>query len=68
MGEGPTAALLQQIYEVDPLACPSCHAVMRIIACITQAAVINQILMSVPIEDCTEVPTEIAHSGRRLSV
>ncbi|MFN8803158.1 MAG: transposase, partial [Gemmatimonas sp.] len=38
------AALLQQIYEVDPLACPSCHAAMRIIASITQASVINQIL------------------------
>jgi hypothetical protein len=24
--------------------------------------------VSVPIENCTEVPTEIAHSGRLLSV
>jgi len=24
--------------------------------------------LSVPIENCTEVPTEIAHSGRLLSV
>jgi len=38
------AALLQHINEVHPLACPSCHAVMRIIAFITQASVINQIL------------------------
>ena len=38
------AALLQQIHEVDPLACPSCHAVMRIVAVIAQASVINQIL------------------------
>lgn len=44
------AALLQQIYEVDPLACPSCHAVMRIIALITQASVINQILT--PLRTC----------------
>jgi hypothetical protein len=38
------AALARQITEVDPLACPSCHGVMRISAFITQASVINQIL------------------------
>jgi len=38
------AALLQQIVEVDPLACPSCHGTMRVVACITQASVIDQIL------------------------
>ena len=38
------AALLQQIFEVDPLACPSCHGPMRIVAFITQASVIDQIL------------------------
>jgi len=38
------AALLQQIFEVDPLACPTCRGPMRIIACITQASVIDRIL------------------------
>jgi len=38
------AALLQQIVEVDPLACPTCRGVMRIIAIITQASVIDEIL------------------------
>jgi hypothetical protein len=38
------AALLRQIFEVDPLACPHCAGPMRIVACITQAAVIDQIL------------------------
>jgi len=38
------AALLRQIDEVDPLACPRCAGPMRIVACITQAAVIDQIL------------------------
>jgi len=38
------AALLQQIFEVDPLACPTCHGTMRIVAFITQASVIDQIL------------------------
>ena len=41
---GPTTALLQQIFEVDPLACPTCHGLMRIVAVITQASVIDQIL------------------------
>ena len=38
------AALLRQIYEVDPLVCPRCAGPIRIVACITQAAVIDQIL------------------------
>ena len=44
VGEGHTAALLQQIFEVDPLACPTGHGAMRIVACITQASVTDQIL------------------------
>ena len=38
------ATLLQQIFEVDPLVCPSGHGAMRIVACITQTSVIDQIL------------------------
>ena len=38
------AALLRQIFEVDPLLCPRCAGAMRLVACITQAAVIGQIL------------------------
>jgi hypothetical protein len=38
------AALLQRIFEVDPLACPSCHGAMRIVAFVTQTSVIDQIL------------------------
>ena len=38
------AALLQQVFEVDPLACPMCHGTMRVVACITQTSVIEQIL------------------------
>jgi len=38
------AALLEQIFEVDPLACPSCRGTMRVVACITQPSVIDQIL------------------------
>ena len=38
------AALLQQIFEVDPLARPQCVGPMRIVACITQSAVIDHIL------------------------
>src|SRR5450759_5409926 len=38
------AELLRQILEVDPLACPRCGGTMRIVACITARAVIDQIL------------------------
>ena len=38
------AALLQQIVQVDPLACPTCRGPMRVVAFITQLTVIDQIL------------------------
>ena len=44
MGLGPTTTLLQQLFEVDPLACPSCHGAMRLVAVITQTSVIDEIL------------------------
>ena len=44
MSDGPTAALLQQIFEIDPLACSACNDAMRIVAFITQTSVIDQIL------------------------
>ena len=38
------AELLRQIFEVDPLRCPECGAEMRIVACISERAVIDRIL------------------------
>jgi hypothetical protein len=38
------AELLRQIFEVDPLRCPACGSEMRIVAFITQRAVIDRIL------------------------
>ena len=38
------AELLRRIYEVDPLRCPACGGAMRILAFITEGAVIHQIL------------------------
>ena len=54
------ATLLQQVFEVDPLACPTCRGPMRIIACITQASVIDQIL--------THLRSRAAHAGARSPV
>jgi hypothetical protein len=39
------AALLQQIVEVDPLACPCGHGAMRLVACINQTSIIELILI-----------------------
>lgn len=50
----------QQIFEVDPLACPSCHGAMRIVAFITQASVIDQILSHLRTRATRE-----AHAGPR---
>ncbi|MBX9856620.1 MAG: transposase [Gemmatimonadaceae bacterium] len=50
------AALLQQIFEVDPLACPTCQGAMRIVAFITQTEVIDRIL--------THLRTRAAHTAQ----
>ena len=60
MGISPTAALLQQIFEVDPLACPSGHGVMRLVSFITQSSVIDQILTPLRTRASTAV-----HTGAR---
>ncbi len=54
------AALLQQIFEVDPLACPTCGGPMRVVAFITQASVIDQILTHLRTRAARE-----AHAGLR---
>jgi hypothetical protein len=54
------ATLLQQIFEVDPLVCPSCHGAMRLVAFITQASVIDQILAHLRTRGARE-----AHAGPR---
>jgi hypothetical protein len=38
------ARLIQKIYEVDPLVCPKCQGVMKVIAFIEQRQVIEKIL------------------------
>jgi hypothetical protein len=71
--EGPTAGtetadpleflarvLLQQIFEVDPLACPACHGAMRLVACNTQTSVIDQILTHLRTR-----ASRAAHAGAR---
>lgn len=53
------AALLQQLFEVNPLACPTCHGVMRIVTFITQPSVIDQIVTHLRARATT------AHAGAR---
>ncbi len=59
------AALLQQIFEVDPLAFPQCAGLMRIVAFITQSAVIDQILTHLRTHATSEDPKSVRCHGRR---
>ena len=62
------AALLQQIFEVDPLACPTCptcHGRMRVVACITQTSVIEQILAHLRTRTRTRATTTAHAVGAR---
>jgi Putative transposase len=45
------ARLIQKIHEVDPLVCPKCQAVMKIIAFIEQKQVIEKILRHLKMSD-----------------
>ena len=54
------ASLLQQIFEVDPLARPTCHGPRRVVAFITQASVIARILAHLRTRAARE-----AHGGAR---
>ena len=54
------ATLLQQIFEVDPLVCPTCHGPMRVVAFMTQTSVIDQILAHLRTRAARE-----AHAGPR---
>ncbi|MBF0410409.1 MAG: hypothetical protein HQM10_23885 [Candidatus Riflebacteria bacterium] len=38
------ARLIQKIYEIDPLVCPKCQGLMRVISFIEEKAVIEKIL------------------------
>lgn len=66
------AALRRQIFEVDPLVCPRCTGPMRIVACITQVAVIDQILTHLRTRTAAEhrpgarsPPASVARGPRR---
>lgn len=54
------ANLIRHIYEVDPLVCPRCGGVMKIISFITEQRVIRAILDSVR-RSCTPSPAGSLH-------
>lgn len=54
------AALLRQLFEVDPFACPTCHGTMRTVAFITQPSVIDRILARLRTR-----ASRVAHPGAR---
>ena len=60
------AELLRRIYEVDPLAYPRCAAPMRIVAVLTDPAVITRILAHRPAASLARRrPARILRPGRR---
>jgi len=36
--------MIRKVYEVDPMACPQCGGTMKIIAFITEDAIVNPII------------------------
>jgi hypothetical protein len=45
------AQLIKRIYEVDPVVCPSCGSVMKVIAFITEHDVVDAILRNLKLKE-----------------
>jgi hypothetical protein len=58
------AELLRRVYEVDPLTCPACSGPMRIVAFITQRAVIDRILAHLATRATRASPADGRHAAR----
>ena len=56
------ARLIQKIYEVDPLTCPKCQGVMRIISFIEDQGVIKAILKHLGLWLVKSKPAPKAHA------
>ena len=50
------ARLIQKIYEVDPLTCPQCQGIMRIISIIEDQQVIDKILRHLGLNQKSQRP------------
>ena len=65
------AQLIRQVYEVDPLVCPRCRGVMRVVAFITEPRVIRRILDHLaaphPTPSQGRAPTPVAQPAPVLS-
>ena len=56
------ARLIQKIYEADPLICPKCSGVMRVIAFIEDPNVIKKILKQLSLWDVKRKPRPTANA------
>jgi hypothetical protein len=61
------ARLIQKIYEVDPLVCPSCQGEMRVIAFIEDQEVIRKILTHLGLWQIKARPRPVAHAPPDLT-
>ncbi|MBA4392486.1 MAG: hypothetical protein C0407_02935 [Desulfobacca sp.] len=48
--------MIQKIYEVDPLTCPECQGIMRVISIIEDQEVINKILSHLGLDQENQRP------------
>ena len=61
------ARLIQKIYEVDLLVCPSCRGGMRVIAVIEEQEVIRKILTHLGLWQIKARPRPVAHASPELA-
>lgn len=54
--------LIRKVYEVDPLICPKCQGMMRVIAFIEDSDVIRKILKHLNLWDLKRPPRPVAHA------
>jgi hypothetical protein len=54
------AAMIRKVYEVDPLTCPKCGGAMRVVAFLTEHAVVDRIIDYLKLTFAAEKPPPLA--------
>ena len=48
-----SAAMIRKVYEVDPMACPKCGGRMKVVAFLTEYAVVDRIIEHLKSTPCS---------------
>ena len=62
------AAMIRKVYEVDPMVCPRCGGAMRVVAFLTEHAVVDRIIDHLKLTFAAEKPPPPTWAFRDLDL